>query len=388
MAYSKSFFGMRRGKVGGMVFSILDGKQITRSLAESVKNPQTSTQMYQRIKMYPAVNFYKAFGSVLNHSFENTAYGYKSRQKFIGYALRGNIQTPFVVKGYSEIVPGEYLISDGRLGNITGKGFTVESDSYIGCYGSYIAPRIAFAEDGTLPDRATVMNAILDYNGDVQLNDKLTFLLVTVNNIARTYQIIVNPEEPLAGDDFQFLQENRYLGAPFYYFNSNDEEEIRVTSAINGGAVGVAEFINGFGMIISRGEQPNAYRTHSTMGVSPLIINRFFSDAALQVAIASYSETASETKLSDDWYLNYATNGLYGRVIQHTTTYQGRLYIYISLVVDLAGIYEERVIVSEPDSNNNQFCLDTEGHPLPFTPQQIGWTGKTIQMNNAIDALL
>ena len=49
MAKSPSFFGLRTGSTKTLTFQILNGKQITKDRVYNVRNPQTSSQMIQRV---------------------------------------------------------------------------------------------------------------------------------------------------------------------------------------------------------------------------------------------------------------------------------------------------------------------------------------------------
>lgn len=59
MAYSNSFFGLRRGSTKTMTFSVLNGVQITKDRVEGGANPRTDGQQSQRSLFANAVKFYK-----------------------------------------------------------------------------------------------------------------------------------------------------------------------------------------------------------------------------------------------------------------------------------------------------------------------------------------
>lgn len=59
MAYSNSFFGLRRGSTKTMTFSVLNGVQITKDRVEGGANPRTDGQQTQRSLFANAVKFYK-----------------------------------------------------------------------------------------------------------------------------------------------------------------------------------------------------------------------------------------------------------------------------------------------------------------------------------------
>lgn len=394
MATSKSFFGMRRGKAGAFVYSILNGRQITRAIAEYVTNPQTASQMYQRIKLAPASLFYNAFNNVLNHSWEGIKYGRLSRQKFLSYALGTDNVIPFVIKNYKTPVAGNYQVSSGTLGEVrtqlesytvgTGEDATTDLGLMVSGINIYSIPTETPANV-----RSWFMQMLLDNNeGVIQENDKLTFLFVHKNLGCITKQIIVNPSTSIL-DDFSFLQDNND-----WILLLQDSEQ---WAATNGRIFFDPALIDGGAVIISRGELPDAKRSTSFMGVSQDVINRFFTDAALQVSIQSYT-TADTVLLQDDWYLNYAVNGLYGRITQTAVRLtDGQIFIYISLVVDVAGIYDVRVIVQTREVNGQPVAdvlMSANGEELekadgtPLTLSDIGYTGKTVDWDYSMTKLL
>lgn len=123
MAKSKSFFGLRRGSTRDHTFYIQDGKQITRSRVEHVKNPRSLAQMQQRMVMTTAIAAYKCMKEICDHSWEGVEYGAKSFQKFMAVntkLLKEAIGTEDNYNSYNEFgnslfCSGEYKVSDGSL---------------------------------------------------------------------------------------------------------------------------------------------------------------------------------------------------------------------------------------------------------------------------------
>lgn len=131
MAKSKSG-GTRsylRGRIASDVYSIgrdSAGKkqQVVRSLAEQVKNPQTTAQMRGRMIMSTVMQAVSGMAPIIDHSFDNVPNGQPSISEFIrrNYALvkadvaahpaAGN---SFGLNKYQEkgIKVGKWLISDG-----------------------------------------------------------------------------------------------------------------------------------------------------------------------------------------------------------------------------------------------------------------------------------
>lgn len=122
MAKSKSFFGLRRGSTRDHTFYIQDGKQITRSRVEHVKNPRSLAQMQQRMIMSTAIAAYKGMKDICDHSWEGVEYGAKSFQKFMSVntrLLREDLATDdnFLMANYQQkkFFLGAYQLSDGTF---------------------------------------------------------------------------------------------------------------------------------------------------------------------------------------------------------------------------------------------------------------------------------
>lgn len=70
MSKGNMLLGQAHGKVGSLVFSRQNGKQVTRSKAESVRNPQTEKQIVQRIILNTISQAYSRMAAITDHSFE------------------------------------------------------------------------------------------------------------------------------------------------------------------------------------------------------------------------------------------------------------------------------------------------------------------------------
>lgn len=125
MATSKTFFGLRSGSTKSLTFQVVNGKQVTKERVQNVKNPNTRNQIMQRMKLGPALRFYRALEQVLNHSFEGVPYGAKSRQHFLKLAMK-RTDGPFMKKGNTEIPYSAYCVATGSLPQ-----FLPNGDKYI-----------------------------------------------------------------------------------------------------------------------------------------------------------------------------------------------------------------------------------------------------------------
>lgn len=83
MAKGNLFQGMGRGKVGDVVFSRLNGEQISRVRNRHPKNPRSNSQLYQRAIMATVMQAYSAGKSIFDHSFEGYAVGAQNQRRFL-----------------------------------------------------------------------------------------------------------------------------------------------------------------------------------------------------------------------------------------------------------------------------------------------------------------
>lgn len=122
MAKGNMLLGKARGKVGSLVFSTLDGKQVVKSKPEQVSNPRTDGQNVQRAVFASVAAAASAMKAIIDHSFQSLKYGETSvrhfrkinlsliRNKAINYSL----DTSLTPKG-GTIYPAPYIMSKGTL---------------------------------------------------------------------------------------------------------------------------------------------------------------------------------------------------------------------------------------------------------------------------------
>lgn len=153
--------GHARGKVGDVVFSRVNGQQITRARAAVVKNPQTEKQMIQRIILNTVIQAYSRMAEICDHSFEGVAVGQDNMSKFMrenmsilrkyvaDYAAEnGSFDGcyAFVPKGLNMFTPNPWKIATGQLPEVVlasvsptdGAEITIVSADVIPTYGEII----------------------------------------------------------------------------------------------------------------------------------------------------------------------------------------------------------------------------------------------------------
>ena len=142
-----------RGRIGSDVYSVgkaSDGKkqQVVRSLAESVANPRTSSQMFGRMIMSTVMQGVSALKPIIDHSFDGLPTGQPSISEFIrrNYAL---------VKADATAHPAS--------GNAFGLNLYQEKGIKVGAYqisaGSAILPSALNYDDGSFNINLTAETA-------------------------------------------------------------------------------------------------------------------------------------------------------------------------------------------------------------------------------------
>ena len=83
MAKGNMLQGMARGKVGDVVFSRLNGQQISRVRNRNPHNPRTNPQLYQRAIMATVMLAYSNTKEICDHSFQGKAKGAENQRQFM-----------------------------------------------------------------------------------------------------------------------------------------------------------------------------------------------------------------------------------------------------------------------------------------------------------------
>lgn len=240
-----------RGRVGSDVYSIgkdANGKkqQVVRSLAESVKNPQTRAQMFGRMVMSTVMQAVSAMRPIIDHSFDNVPAGQPNVSEFIkrNYALisadakaheaANNI---FGLVKYQEKGAkfGAYVISVGSAIGI--KGVTVD--------GANKTLTIALKADATMADLKTALG--------LTSNDYFTACAILPNGKFAYERFHLNAD---VADSTVISAENL---ATMFLLDGNVNVQIALTG--NNIVITLSEFSANYGIIVSR-KDANGY-SHS-----------------------------------------------------------------------------------------------------------------------------
>lgn len=138
MAKGNMLQGMARGKVGDVVFSRLNGEQISRVRNRHPKNPRSNAQLYQRAIMATVMRAYSAGMVIFDHAFEGKAVGAENQRRFMALnakLLRSQIAADIngevavasqvgrvVAPGVQSPTPAALQVSEGSLVNVLMSG--------------------------------------------------------------------------------------------------------------------------------------------------------------------------------------------------------------------------------------------------------------------------
>lgn len=183
MAKDNLFLGMARGSVGDVVFSRLNGVQVSRARNRSPRNPATPAQMVQRIIINTCAKAYSMMQDICNHSFEGFAEGPEAQQEF----MRINVSY------FRELCAN--ILAEPTEASIEEYGSELEHFSFKGDYLPVINPYII--SQGTLRQ--------LDLNqGASKYNLKLALPGIATSAQDLTYQQVVDALGLQRGDQLTF----------------------------------------------------------------------------------------------------------------------------------------------------------------------------------------
>lgn len=298
--------GQARGKVGSLVFSRQNGKQVTRAKAESVRNPQTEKQVVQRIILNTISQAYSRMSAITDHSFEgktNPAENMAAFMKRNMNDLRSKISAAvaagqsfddifnFAPIGSANFVYNPLVISQGALPKVP----------------------VISVTSGTGAKTGAV--AINTYQGvldafNLQRGDQLTFINICEDSLGNKYfyynRVILNPVDengvnlPLStafiadGEIVSPSPKNEGSFAALQYAADG------ITFAIGNTAVKAAA------VIVSREKGDGSWaRSEASLILDPQAIEESVDAMTLQSAIDDFTENS--VGLDNSKYLNNAS---------------------------------------------------------------------------------
>lgn len=261
MAKSKSggTRGMLRGRVGSDVYSVgrdsLGKKQqVVRSLAETVANPQTISQMRGRMIMSTVMQAVSAMRDIIDHSFDNATGRQGNISEFIrrNYALiKADVEAhpssgnSFGLNQYQEkgIKQGAYIVSNGSVPAIS--AITLDGDN-------------GMLTIGLTADTLTVggLRAALGLTSDEY------FTIVCVNNSNVFKYIRLNVKSSLTDDTAISAQNVATL------FDEDGNLEVTVSLSENDIRIVAADIAGDSGYIVSKKSNGGYIHSRCVLAVS------------------------------------------------------------------------------------------------------------------------
>lgn len=376
MSKGNMLLGHARGKVGSLVFSRSNGKQVVRANADVVKNPQTEKQMIQRIIMATVAQAYSRFQPICDHSFEGLQAGQQTMSAFVSANLklmRENIAAAiadnqsfddikaFCPVGSNEYASNAYIIAKGKLPEVIA---------------TFVGSTRAKVEGISANTYAAVISAL-----GLQRGDQLTFVTTqgaSAANMTFHYARVIL--DPMNADGTE-----AELSVPFIA-----DGAINLPNSRNEGNFNVLEFsstsiawnfsaqsVTGAAVIVSRQKEDGTWkRSNTTLQVNEAGI---LYERSLQECLDLVKSGSIDTLSS--MYLNNAGTGRLANVEYETPTEE----------VNVTGVTVNGTAVSVPfaeESNSGTIDIALTASGVETAGRfKFGWkdsSGADYTLGNAV----
>lgn len=318
-------FGYLRGKVGGVTYSIMSAansksgkkEQIVRALPDSVANPQTISQVIQRMKSTPAHRFYSALSELLSNAFEGVKYGNASRLHFLSLAMKMN--GPYIQKGVDRFIPAVYPFTRGSLPSIG-----------------------ILAFDGGATKFATDVDASAEsFAAGLGVSEDTQFTLCIVRNNAGLFTPEYIPFEtrmklseiPAGG----IIKEDSSWKIVPNAFGFDDTNIVAIAVAI------------------SKQQADGSWlRSEQDMVISSQLEAQLYSQAAMNAAIASYQDETAANSVNSAWYYNLGLNQAFnGQVVPMVVIFKGNSVRVLVGITQVAGRPQYTIFATSAETTGN-----------------------------------
>lgn len=298
--------GQARGKVGSLVFSRQNGKQVTRAKAESIRNPQTEKQIVQRIILNTISQAYSRMAAITDHSFEGKSNPSENMAAFMKRnmnELRSKISravdagnsfeeiTNFAPIGTANFVYNPLVISMGALPKIPVISVTSGTGAKTGAV------------------TANTYQAVIDaFN--LQRGDQLTFVNIVEDAQGNKYfyysRVILNPVDA-EGNNLPLSTEFINQGAIVSPSPKNEGQFAALSFDTTGITFAVGNTsVKAAAVIVSREKGDGSYaRSEATLVLDANAIDESIDMCTLQDAIDQFQENG--VGLDNSKYLNNAS---------------------------------------------------------------------------------
>ena len=353
--------GLWKGKKGSSVFykiwnSNNKEKQGIREYQPEVRNPQTDYQADQRMKMLPAQLIKGALRDIVSRSFQGIAYGSKSRLEFMKYALRAETY-PYPPKGFTEPVPGEYLISRGTIQQVGCAYNSVNED-----FTTTLIFTISM-DDITV---AAFSTEILTRNNFLKEGDQLTFVGCFYGPTAEA--------NPFYNWAYWSMVLDTQNGERVGDLKGSDTVLIGLDSDVNRITLSSAvDNICAAGVIVSRQGEDGLYlRSNCTLAIDEQTLAIWFAEETRAGTRASYQ--TGQTRSFYDWPVEeggetagtedgaYTLSGLQGAI----APLNGR---QVKVRVNSGTGIAVACYISSESTESTKFLVDLNGNALSYSQQ-------------------
>ena len=307
MSKGNMLLGQARGKVGSLVFSRQNGKQVTRAKAESVRNPQTEKQIVQRIILNTISQAYSRMAAITDHSFEGKTNPSENMAAFMKRnmnELRAKISkavdagdsfediTNFAPIGTANFVYNPLVISMGALPKVPVISVTSGTGAKTGAV------------------TANTYQAVLDaFN--LQRGDQLTFVDIVEDAQGNKYfyysRVILNPVDA-EGNNLPLSTAFINQGAIVSPSPKNEGQFAALSFDTTGITFAVGNTsVKAAAVIVSREKGDGSYaRSEAKLVLDPDAIDESIDMCTLQDAIDQFQENS--IGLDNSKYLNNASS--------------------------------------------------------------------------------
>lgn len=318
-------FGYLRGKVGGVTYSIMSAansksgkkEQIVRALPDSVANPQTISQVIQRMKSSPAHRFYAALSELLSNAFEGVKYGNTSRLHFLSLAMSMN--GPYIQRGVDRFIPAVYPFTRGSLPSIG-----------------------ILAFDGGAKKFATDVDATAEtFAAGLGVSEDTQFTLCIVRNNAGLF----TPEY------IPFETRMKLSEIPAGGIIKEDTSWKIVPSAFGFDDTNIVAIA----VAISKQQADGSWlRSEQDMVISNQLEAQLYSQAAMNAAIASYQDGAAANSVNSAWYYNLGLNQAFnGQVVPMVLNINGNSVRVLMGITQIAGRPSYTIFATSAETTGN-----------------------------------
>lgn len=259
---------------------------IAREYVAEVKNPKTRQQAIQRMRMLPAQQFYRAFRELLDHSWQGIKYGGRSYAHFMKVALADkDITIPFLLKGTTDFIPGEYPVSQGSLTPIVLVGDFEEAS---GATFNIDLTNYPSANDPTV---GQFSEHLIANNPGFEEGDFLTFMYVLHTGVSYTpafFRIQLNDTDSKLMDEYPIKISMTQEGHKLSVYGWPQKNTVSAIAIIHSRKPAEGSTV--------------WQRSNAVMAVAAEVLGDYTTTDAEEAAIASYQSNAGN--VNAHWYLN------------------------------------------------------------------------------------